>query len=103
MDANKEELFLLLAEYIAEETPPKWNHIESTFDMHVKCTPADMDTTQLEPCTHEEADTRILIHVADWVAHGNRKVTFRTTDTDVVVSGYSRGLGHLWLRENIAL
>ena len=56
-----------------------------TFDTHVKFTPADMETTQLEPCTHEEVDTRILIHVADYVAHGYRTVTIRTTDTDVVV------------------
>jgi len=41
--------------------------------------------TGLSPCSHEEADTRILIHVEDAVKQGNTKVTIRTVDTDVVV------------------
>lgn len=85
MDASKEELFLLLAEYIAEETPPERKQLVSTFDTHVQCTPADVDTTQLELCTQKKADTLILIHVADCVAKGYMTVTICTTDTEVGV------------------
>ena len=35
-----------------------------TFDTSVKFTRVHKDTTRLEPCTHEEADTRIMLHVA---------------------------------------
>ena len=36
------------------------------------------------PCSHEEADTRILLHVAHCARQGLRKVVIRTVDTDVV-------------------
>ena len=39
----------------------------------------------LDPCSQEEADTRLLLHVADAVQKGCRKVTILTVDTDVVV------------------
>ena len=39
----------------------------------------DGDITSLAPCFHEEADTRLLLHVTDI------EVCIRTVDTDVVV------------------
>ena len=36
-------------------------------------------------CNHEEADTRIVIHVYDALERGAKKVMVRTVDTDVVV------------------
>ena len=41
--------------------------------------------SDLAPCTHEEADTRILLHLEDAVKQGYNKVSIRTVDTDVVV------------------
>ena len=41
--------------------------------------------TNLFPCLHEEADTRLLLHAADAVKKGHRKLCMRTVDTDVVV------------------
>ena len=38
----------------------------------------------LSPCSHEEADTRLLLHVAHAVQKGIRRVAIRTVDTDVV-------------------
>ena len=35
--------------------------------------------------SHEEADTRILLHVVHCAQQGLRKVIIRTVDTDVVV------------------
>ena len=40
---------------------------------------------RLAPCSQEEADTRLLLHVADAVKKGSKKVTIRTVDIDVVV------------------
>ncbi|XP_048003917.1 uncharacterized protein LOC125240114 [Leguminivora glycinivorella] len=42
------------------------------------------DLKNVEPCNHEEADTRMMVHVADAVAQGYRKIMIRTVDTDVV-------------------
>ena len=41
--------------------------------------------TNLSPCLHEEADTRLLLHAADAVKAGHRKLCVHTVDTDVVV------------------
>ena len=39
----------------------------------------------LAPCSHEEADTRMLLHLEDAVKQGYGKICIRTVDTDVVV------------------
>ena len=39
----------------------------------------------LQPTNHEEADTRLFLHVADAVYSGHKSVLIRTTDSDVVV------------------
>ena len=44
-----------------------------------------IDTTGLEPCSYEEADSRLLLHVAQRICCGFDKVIFRRMDTDVVI------------------
>ena len=39
----------------------------------------------MRSCNHEEADTRILVHVRDALDKGGRSVFVRTVDTDVLV------------------
>lgn len=43
------------------------------------------DTQRLAPCNHEEADTRMIVHMADAVNQDCTRVMIRTVDTDVVV------------------
>ena len=38
----------------------------------------------LPPCDHEEADTRLCVHLQDAMKKGARKVLVRTVDTDVI-------------------
>ena len=85
VDINKEELFNFLAVHIGKEKPLDGKELVSTFGTGVKCTRVDKDTSKPEPFTHEEAETQMMIHVADCVAQGYAKVTIRTVDTDVVV------------------
>ena len=51
-------------------------------------------------CSHEEADTRMMVHVADAVEKGHMSVMIRTTDTDVialaVAAVVSLDLNELW-------
>ena len=56
----------------------------STHSVDVLCT-QPCDTTGITPCTHEEADTRILLHVSHAVNQGYKRVSIRTVDTDVLV------------------
>lgn len=39
----------------------------------------------LQPCDHEEADTRIALHMYNAVKDGARNILVRTVDTDVLV------------------
>ncbi len=82
IDENKVELFEFLATRITNTETEK--QIISTHHKDVLCT-QPRDVAGLAPCTHEEADTRILLHVEDAVRHGCTKVLIRTVDTDVVI------------------
>ena len=39
----------------------------------------------IAPCTHEEADTRLMVHILDAASCGHRRIRIRINDTDVVV------------------
>ncbi len=60
----------------------------------------------LQPCSHEEADARILLHVAHCARQGLRKVVIRTVYTDVVVlaTGHfpALRLDELWVRVGVS-
>ena len=43
------------------------------------------NTVNLAPFTHEEEDTRMVLHAAEAVQEGHRKIVLRTVDTDVLV------------------
>lgn len=47
--------------------------------------PAGADLGAVAPCSHEEADTRMLLHVAAAAYDGHRRIIVRTSDSDVVV------------------
>ena len=47
------------------------------------------EMTILEPCSHEEADTRLMVHVLDASLCGYQRIMIRTNDTDVVVLAVS--------------
>ena len=43
-----------------------------------------MDMEGLSPCSHEEADSRVIVHVAD-AANTYNSIATRTVDSNVVV------------------
>jgi hypothetical protein len=81
-DENKSELFSFLSLQVAKLETEK--QIIVTHHRNVICTQPH-DVSEISPCTHEEADTRIFIHVADAVKHGHRRVMIRTVDSDILV------------------
>lgn len=44
---------------------------------------------RLEPCSHEEADTHLLIHALDAQRCGHQRIKIRSNGTDVVVLAVS--------------
>ena len=61
----------------------------------------DMDISSLTPCSHGEADTRVLLHARQIFWFGYEKVCIQTVDTDVLVIAIARyfqtGLKELWV------
>lgn len=84
VDENKTELFHMLAEEITRINFPD-KEVYSTFDDCVLSSHRHDDKSQVEPCTHEEADTRVVLHVLDAAYQGHRNIMVRTVDTDIVV------------------
>ena len=95
---NKIELFSFLATSAATIATDK--QVISTCHTGVLCTQS-RDVSGLAPCTHEEADTPILLHLEDAVKQGYNKVSIRTVDTDVVVlavaSAQRLNIAELWI------
>ncbi|KAK3097011.1 hypothetical protein FSP39_005574 [Pinctada imbricata] len=81
---NKEELFVFLADELTKIQCDK--DVISTYGSNILHNLYDETAVEhLSPCSHEEADTRILLHMADASRKGFSKVAIRTVDTDVLV------------------
>ena len=82
VDSNKTELF----RYLAEQTtmlPREANKcILSTSNTVVLSSSLDV-MPEISPCTHEEADTRLILH--DCAPQVIVNIILRTVDTDVIV------------------
>lgn len=70
-------------------TSRKCKEVYATCVEKVICNRTHLDVSALAPCTHEEADTRMFVHVQDAFNRGHRRMMLRTVDTDVVVLAVS--------------
>lgn len=68
---------------------PDGTELYSTSGESVLSSTNRTDLTMLTPCTHKEADKRLLLHVLDDSLLGHRRVVIRTNDTDVIVLAVS--------------
>ncbi|KAG1649787.1 hypothetical protein GQR58_028625 [Nymphon striatum] len=65
-------------------TPANWqNFLRSLLAKTLRALHYNLES--LGPCNHEEADSRMFLHVAHASRHGHEKILVRTVDTDVVV------------------
>ena len=79
---NKEELFAFLTTKKSESTFPTENIVYVTSGvsvLHLNITNSMLN------CNHEEADTRIVVHIHHALQQGMKKVEVRSVDTDVIV------------------
>ena len=81
-DGNKTELSNLLSDNVTAETFP--GVVVMTRGKELRCSEV-INEQELFPCTHEEADTRMLLNAADGARQGCKRILVRTVDTDVVV------------------
>ena len=83
VNENKRELFTFLAESTSSLHVEK--QVISTYGKQVLTTLPCNDISSLAPCSHEEADMRMLLHVQDALQQGHKKILLRKVDTDVLV------------------
>ena len=82
VDANKTELYHFLSQQVSSIRIPEHKLMFITSEVSV----ISMGTDQPMPrCDHEEADTRMIVHVRDSLDRGNNQIMIRTVDTDVLI------------------
>ncbi|KAK3877519.1 hypothetical protein Pcinc_017762 [Petrolisthes cinctipes] len=84
VDANKVKVFSFLSNVLVQTFNDDPKELVVTDGEAVICLPRQKDESSLAPCCQEEADTRIILHVAHAAVHDHRQIQVRTVDTDVV-------------------
>ena len=100
IDENKVELFRFLSSNLIASAPQD-RTVLCAFDNTVSCNTC-FDLSEINPCSQEEADTRIFLHIFNMTSRqGIKKVKIRTVVTDVVVLAISTfrrlSLDYLWI------
>ena len=86
---NKTELFHFLADEVSEMTTG--NPVIMTKGENAITTTSDtsINLEEVAPCTHEEADMRIFLHVRHAATEGYKSLMIEANDTDIVVIAIS--------------
>ena len=84
-DSNKTALFSYLSQIVTQIPLLEGKQIYVTDREQVLSNPRREEGATLDPCQQDEADTRMLLHVAHAAGEGHSKVLIRTVDTDVVM------------------
>jgi len=101
-DQNKTELFHYLADACINNDLGN-KIVLMTYDDQVRLLVGAVDTTALSPCSHEEADSRMILHglQSSYSQHNAKTLAIRTVDTDVVVLALTffrkLNLSQLWI------
>ena len=82
--ANKDALFKFLSDELHRKTSEA-RYLLLTTKAESVLSNRHTDITNLAPCQHEEADTRLMLHLYHAAQNGQRKAYIRTVDTDVIV------------------
>jgi hypothetical protein len=86
VDENKTALFHFLANIsLADYPEAEGKTVIVTYDDQVRFIVGHVDTDDIHPCSHEEADTRVILHCWHAGQFNCPRVAIRTVDTDVVV------------------
>ena len=88
-DQNKSELFKFLSECTICLPLPESKCILATSGQSVLFSGSHLEFESLQPCSHEEADTRLVLHATNAAKAGYKNIAIRTVDTDVLVIAIS--------------
>ena len=106
--SNMVELFHYLSVSIAQTVFCEGKVVISTLDENVLGSPmpgADESEYPVRPCNHEEFDTRVVLHAANALSHGYKRILIIANDIDIIVLGISFfgdiGADKLWVKFGI--
>ena len=88
----KVELFHYLSVAIVQTAFCEGKVVISTVDENVLGSPVpggDESEYPLRPSNHDEFDTRLMLHAANAVSHGHKRILTIANDTDIIVLGIS--------------
>ena len=81
--SNKKELFTFLTHKVCKFTFPPTKAVYATLGETVVSVGNNIPT--MPSCNHEEADTRLVVHILHALEQGLKSIEVRTIDTDVIV------------------
>ena len=84
VDENKTKLFIFLSEVAACRPQGYDKELYTTHGSDVLRSPTGLDVSNTALCSHEKADTRLILNSADAVVKGHRRFSIRTVDTDLL-------------------
>ena len=97
-DLNKTELLVMLAQPFTAIANPT---IVATNLENVVTNDLSLNNQELALCNHDEADTRLFLHVLSGSSCGYKKISIVTVDIDVIVISlyhfFSLDLEELWI------
>ena len=85
VNENKQQLFLYLADQLMDVDSDGKKIFTRGGTKILSNQHEDNTWMMISPCTHEEADTRLMLHIYHCVQQGYKSVCLKTVDTDVVV------------------
>ena len=85
LDLNKMKIFSFLSKTLIQSFEEDKKELVAADGKQFLCAPSQHETNLLAPCNHEEADSRMMLHVAHAAQHGHQRILVRSVDTDVVV------------------
>ena len=88
VDENKTKLFAFLSEVAACRPQGYDKELYTTHGSDVLRSPTGLDVSSIALCSHEKADTRLILNSADAVLKGHRRVSIRTVATDTTSCGF---------------
>ena len=85
---NRTEFFPLISEQLLRTADlPAGKKLFATMRDVCGCTDTEQDLESISPCSHEEADTRMFLHMFDAALCGHKRILIEANDTDVIVIG----------------
>ena len=81
---QQDQIFSFLSKTLIQSFEEDNKELVATDGEQVPCAPSQHETKLLAPCNHEEADSRMMLHVAHAARHGHQWILVRILLTQML-------------------